>query len=58
MKIEQVYKRVPEKETKGCHRYALVQGTRVVDTLYVRKVAFVGRAVPDALRVTIEEHKE
>ena len=37
---------VPEKETKGCHRYDLISGSGAVTSLYVRKAHIRGGPPP------------
>lgn len=43
------------KETSGTHRFEADKSADTpITTLYVRKTAFAGGKVPDAVRVTVE----
>ncbi|AAT69519.1 gp43 [Alphaproteobacteria phage PhiJL001] len=44
----------PDKETKGCHRYAHVGGDTGVTTLYVQKNSLQGERPPEIIHVRIE----
>jgi hypothetical protein len=45
---------VQGKETKGTYRYETADPNAVVSTLYIRKSAFAGGSVPEAIVLKIE----
>lgn len=56
MQIVATFEIQPEKETKGCHRYAHTGGDQGVTTLYVRKDALRGQPAPKRLQMVLTPH--
>ena len=56
MQIVATFEIQPDKETKGCHRYAHTGGDQGVTTLYVRKDALRGQPAPKRLQMVLTPH--